>query len=60
MSNDKMTQRLRRGIEEQEQRKAAIEKTAVESVTNFIVELIRPFVRGVVKGVLSWLQKFFG
>lgn len=59
MSNDPKIQRLQRGIDEQRQTKAAIEKTAVESVTDFIIGLIRPFVKGLVEGFLGWLQKLF-
>lgn len=59
MSNDPKIQRLQRGIDEQRQRQAAIEKTAVESITDFIMKLIRPFVKGVVESFLGWLQNLF-
>jgi hypothetical protein len=59
MSNDPKIQRLQRGIAEQQQRQAAIEKTAVDSITDFLMDLIRPLVKGVVEGFLGWLQKLF-
>lgn len=59
MSNNPKIQRLQQGIDEQRQRKAAIEKTAVESVTDFIMNLIRPLVKGLVEGLLGWLQGLF-
>lgn len=58
-SNDPRIQRLQRGIDEQRQTKAAIEKTAVESITDFIMNLLRPLVKGVVQGLLGWLQGLF-
>jgi hypothetical protein len=59
MSNDPKIQRLQRGINEQQQRQATLEKKAVESITDFIIDLIRPFVKGLVAGLFGWLQKLF-
>lgn len=51
--------RLRKGMQQQNAWRAANQKTAEDSVTDFLVEMARPFVKKAVTAVFNWIRGWF-
>jgi hypothetical protein len=58
MSNT-ASDRFRRGLQQQSEWRSTNSELATKSITEFILTLIRPFVKRVVSGFVDWLAKLF-
>jgi hypothetical protein len=50
---------LKRGMQQENEWGAANRKTAIESLTEFLIGLIRPFVKKAVSFLFDWISKLF-
>ncbi len=64
--DDENVRRLRRGLGQRSQWQNQSEELAVNSLTEFLLDLIRPLVKGIAQtavsalgGLLGWLQALF-
>ncbi|RKI38443.1 hypothetical protein D7Y27_23740 [Corallococcus sp. AB004] len=65
-SDDENIKRLRRGLDQRSQWRTKNEEIAANSLTDFLLDLIRPLVKGVAQaavsafsGFIDWLQGLF-